>query len=299
MVAVLSLAGFLGGWWWALDLAANFRPHYVVALLVAGVALAIARRRRLAMGVLLVAVFNAAFVVPLYMDPPRSGPLTGESLRILSFNVEAGNKSYGAVVDYIRQTDPDVVFLHEATRLWVEALDRAALGYTITEGRSSDLIFSTLVLAPASARVESYGFTETEPRAIEVTLTLGGDREVVILGVHSLSPDTERRALLRDAQLSYAAGWAQRQDARVVVVGDFNASPWSRAFRSLVDEANLINSQRGFGIQASFPADRSPLLRVPIDHLLHSGGLLTVDRRLGPRLGSDHFPLLVDLAVTR
>jgi endonuclease/exonuclease/phosphatase (EEP) superfamily protein YafD len=38
-------------------------------------------------------------------------------------------------------------------------------------------------------------------------------------------------------------------------------------------------------------------MRVPIDHLVHSPVLEVTDRRLGPDLGSDHFPLLVDLQV--
>ena len=51
---------------------------------------------------------------------------------------------------------------------------------------------------------------------------------------------------------------------------------------------------------ATFPATGglwSLLLRVPIDHLVHTPDLVVVDRRLGPPLGPDHFPLVVDLAV--
>jgi endonuclease/exonuclease/phosphatase (EEP) superfamily protein YafD len=36
---------------------------------------------------------------------------------------------------------------------------------------------------------------------------------------------------------------------------------------------------------------------VPIDHLLHSEALVAYDRQLGPELGSDHLPLVVDLAI--
>jgi endonuclease/exonuclease/phosphatase (EEP) superfamily protein YafD len=63
----------------------------------------------------------------------------------------------------------------------------------------------------------------------------------------------------------------------------------------LEDSGGLRNSQIGFGLQPTFPASSIGVLRVPIDHLLHSQDLRVRDRRLGPALGSDHFSLIVDL----
>jgi endonuclease/exonuclease/phosphatase (EEP) superfamily protein YafD len=80
----------------------------------------------------------------------------------------------------------------------------------------------------------------------------------------------------------------------VVVTGDFNASTWSRGFSLVTGEASLVNSQRGFGVQASWPAGY-PLLSIPIDHLVHSRELTTVDRYLGESLGSDHLALFVEV----
>jgi endonuclease/exonuclease/phosphatase (EEP) superfamily protein YafD len=79
------------------------------------------------------------------------------------------------------------------------------------------------------------------------------------------------------------------------VVGDLNATPWSWPFRNLIEEGHLRNSQIGFGLQPTFSATSMAFLRVPIDHLAHSEALLVRERKLGPSLGSDHFPLLVDL----
>ena len=102
--------------------------------------------------------------------------------------------------------------------------------------------------------------------------------------------------MLRDAQIRFAAEWAEGRDGAVIVVGDLNATPWSWPF-GLLTEAGLRNSQVGFGLQASFPARSMFVFRVPIDHLLHSDDLMVRDRYLGPALGSDHFPLIVDLEL--
>jgi endonuclease/exonuclease/phosphatase (EEP) superfamily protein YafD len=189
-----------------------------------------------------------------------------------------------------------VVFLHEITRLWEDAATSAALGYEIYTVGQPGLIFSTMVLAPAGAEFESFGFATAEPRAVEVSFDVGNS-QIRVLGSHPLSPITAERAALRDAQLEWAADWAAGQAGPVVVTGDLNATQWSHAWRGLVAETDLRDSTRGFGLQPSFPMDGNPLIRVQIDHLLHSGALVTLDRHLGPRLGSDHAPLIVRLAV--
>lgn len=298
-LTLLSLSSFFGSWWWVLDLAANFRPQYTALLGGLGGLLVFGRWRRTGLMVLLGAVVNASVVAPLFVAPGPDGVVTGERIRVVSFNVRGDNHSFQAVADYLAEQRADVVFLHEATREWVEAPELRRLGYRIVAPQSPGLVFGTLVLAGPDDDVIGYGFAEGEPRSVEVVTSTEGGTTIRILGVHAVSPDSERRAGLRDAQLRFAAEWAAGRDDRVVVVGDFNATPWSYAFRRLQRIGGLENSQRGFGIQASFPATSNPLLRVPIDHLLYGRGLMVTGRRLGPPLGSDHFPLVVDLAVTR
>jgi endonuclease/exonuclease/phosphatase (EEP) superfamily protein YafD len=97
--------------------------------------------------------------------------------------------------------------------------------------------------------------------------------------------------------MTWAADWAAESTGPAVVTGDLNATQWSHVWRSFTSRSGFRDSTRGFGIQPSFPMDGNPLIRVQIDHLLHSSQLVTVDRRLGPRLGSDHAPVIVELAV--
>jgi len=291
-VAVLSLAAFFGSAWWVLDLVAAFRPQLVVGLTGAGVALAIGRWPRLAVLVLLVAVVNAVPIVPLFAGSQRGAE---RELRVLSFNVLAKNENYAEVVEFIRRSEADVVVLHEASEPWEDAVAAADLDYTIYKNRPSEDIFGSMVLAPADAVVESFGFRASDPRAASIELASG----VSLLAIHPLSPATPRRARLRDQQLAWAGDWVLAQQGPVIVVGDFNATPYSYPYRRLVKRTGLRDSVRGFGLELSFPARRSPLLQVSIDHLLYSADLTIVDRRLGPALGSDHNPLTVDLDLDR
>ena len=299
LIGLISLAGFFGRWFWVFDLATSFRPQFAALLLVGGVALLLRSWPRLGWAILTLGLVNLAYVAPLFwgkQDIPAASP----TMRVVSFNLQGQNELYGQVMEFLAEVNADVVFLHEANRLWErafsEALASGVLPYTQHRSRPDNLIFSTLMLTRDSpSEVISHGWAEREARAMEISISLGGT-EVTLLGIHPLAPTNARRAALRDAQFEFVASWAGKARGPTVVAGDFNATPWSHVFGPLT-ESGLRNSQRGFGLAPSFPVDGSFLTRVPIDHLLHSSHLAVADRWLGPDLGSDHFPLVVDLAL--
>lgn len=300
VLAAASIAAFAGGLVWWLDVLANFRAQYVVALVVLGTVLLLSPRwRRYGYVVLAAAVVNLAVVAPLYLGSPGTASGGVPPIRVVSFNLLSTNEEYNEVIEYIRSTDADLVLLHEASRPWEVALESAGLDYEIIRARSEDLIFGTLVLARDEIEATSFGFAATEPRAIDMDYRPDGwPVSLQILSVHPLAPTNEERAGLRNAQTGFAREWAVEQEGPRVVVGDFNSTPWSAPFRDLVRGADLSNSQIGYGLQPSFPADSLPLLRVPIDHLVHGSDIVVIDRRLGPSMGSDHFPLIVDLTYS-
>ncbi len=299
-LAAVSLAAFAGRWVWWLDVLANFRPQYVVSLVILGLIVLMSRWRRIAYGILTVAAINLVFVLPLYVGSPGVADPDLPSLRVMSFNLLSTNASYSDVIEYIRTVDPDLVLLHEASRPWEVAIEAANLDYQVIRPRSDSLIFGTLVMVRGEdVEAISYGFAEAQPRAVSIMYRPTGWPEgVSVLSTHPLAPTEKDRAQLRDAQLDFAATWAADQEDGFIVVGDFNATPWSWPFRNLMARAPLRNSQLGFGVQPSFPTSSTFLMRVPIDHLLHSDTLSVVDRRLGPAMGSDHFPLVVDLQLS-
>jgi endonuclease/exonuclease/phosphatase (EEP) superfamily protein YafD len=296
LLAAASLAAFAGRWVWWLDVMANFRAQYVVALVVLGFALLGPRWRKFGYGVLAAAAVNLAVVAPLYLGSPGPADPALPSIRVISFNLLSTNEDYAEVIEFIEVADADLVFLHEASRPWEIAIESAALGYEIVRPRAENLIFGTLVLARDEVDAVSYGFAATQPRAVALAYRPEGwPVPVHVLSTHPLAPTSQERAALRDAQLEFARDWAISAEGAYLVVGDLNATPWSAPFRRLLRGSGLGNSLIGFGLQPSFPAESSVLLRVPIDHLLHSEKMVVRDRRLGPDLGSDHFPLIVDL----
>jgi endonuclease/exonuclease/phosphatase (EEP) superfamily protein YafD len=300
VLAVMSLAAFLGRWVWWLDVVANFRAQFVILLALLGLIIVLSRWRKTGYAILAVAALNLFVVLPLFIGSPADAVAGADPLRVMSFNLLSTNESYSEVIEYIETVDPDLILLHEASRPWEVAMESADLGYEIVRPRSDDLIFGTLVLVRGEGvEAISYGFAAASARAVEVNFTPPEwPTPVSVLGTHPLAPTDRERAQLRDAQLGFAGEWASGQTGAFLVVGDFNSTPWSWPFRRLIDSGGLESSQNGFGLQPSFSAESNLLLRVPIDHLVHSPALQATERELGPALGSDHFPLLVDLQLT-
>ena len=78
------------------------------------------------------------------------------------------------------------------------------------------------------------------------------------------------------------------------VLGDLNITSCSPWFAELKDAGSLIDTRDGFGLQPSWPV-QSPLIVIPIDHVLVSRDFQILSRRIGEDIGSDHWPVVVDL----
>jgi endonuclease/exonuclease/phosphatase (EEP) superfamily protein YafD len=84
---------------------------------------------------------------------------------------------------------------------------------------------------------------------------------------------------------------------RLIVCGDFNTVSWSSQLTDFRRATHLTDVFRGDWHAYSWPS-WTPLLAVPLDHCLISGGLAVRERHFGPNIGSDHYPLVLDVAVT-
>lgn len=297
MLAVATTLGFLGDLWWGFDLLANLRPQYAGALLVATGVLAAARVWPVAALGAAAAAANVAVLVPLYLVSPAPAATGGDVLQVMGLNVKIHGADPAAVAEYLRGAEDDLVYLFATNPRWRDLLRAADIPYRVVVAQSPGVDLEIILLArddlAVTTLVHHWG-ESNRSSAVEATVELDG-APVVLLGMHPVSPVQPDRSQTRDGQLRLIARWAALQESPAVVVGDLNATPWSGPFRALLRDGDLENSQRGYGLQASWPAGLGPL-GLPIDHALHSPELTTVERWLGPSFGSPHRAVHVRLA---
>jgi len=293
LVAVATLLGFFGKLHWTLDLFSHFRVQYFqFCLVLIGIFLWMrSYKRALALG--LVAVLNYAFVLPFYFGGPSVS--NEQTARAMLMNLNAANGNAALVLDALEKFDPDLVLLEEVTPKWADKLE--SLGsdfpYQVSEPRGDCFGILFLSKVPLSnSRVISVG---AEVPVIITDVMLPRDKFTVI-GIHSPPPVGAVNSHARNEQLAALAGAVREQPYPVLLIGDLNTSPWSSHFTQLLRESGLLNSMKGFGFQPSWPAEAS-LLRIPIDHMLHSPEITVHQRGIGPKIGSDHLPLIIDFSV--
>lgn len=293
-VLAATLLSLLAGVSWLFDLLANFRSQYVWigALALAGLG---AQRLWPAFAVVGLAVlFNVVAVAPYWMgsigEPAGNGRLT-----ILHLNTQSGNPEKAAIVEFVRESDADIVFLAEVTPRLRELLDESSLPFTVVAGTPRSTPIGVAALArdgSVTGRLTNLGASEVP--AVLLDASIGGV-EVQILGFHTSSPGEEGRAADRNDQLAAAGTIVATRSTPMVLVGDLNATPWTPAFRELI-ATGLTDAQRGRGVAGSWPSGWGPLM-IPIDHVLHTGELTTTAFAFGPSVGSDHRSLRVELAL--
>jgi len=281
---------------WRLELLSHFRPHLAVAaallaLLVLATDLSLGLKLALCLAALVAAAVNLRSIVRAI---PKVRPVDGNArLRIAFANVLKSNTRYQPVIDWVRRERVDVFVVAEAVHGWPAALAvlRDELPFVAAWPRGDVMIFS---------RHKFLG----EPHYVATAnshLAVAALEGITVMGVHTASPETTARSLDRDAMIALVANKVSAWQGAVLVAGDFNATPWSPPILKLIARTGLA-----YGPDArsgTFPERLGPLslpwwLGIPID-LVMARGAAVITRRLGPRIGSDHWPVLADVQLGR
>jgi endonuclease/exonuclease/phosphatase (EEP) superfamily protein YafD len=298
----LALIGLAAAWamtWlpaWPFTLLEHFRVQYVVAgAVLLGAVLALRMRGWADVAAIATLVHGLPLAADLTRSP-RSGPAGGAEIRVLMLNVLTENRHVDQVRQLIADEKPDVVGLVEVDERWIAAVAPAVSDFPgrLEAPRRDNFGVALYARGPMTGAIERLG--SGLPCAVaEVAIR---DARLRVVLMHPVPPVDADAMSLQESQVAAVAERVRGLADPVLVMGDFNTTPWSRVFARLVETTGLCDSRAGFGIQASFPSDMA-VMRIPIDHLLASCAIGVRARRIGPRVGSDHLPVIVDLTIPR
>lgn len=292
IATALTFGSFAARAHWRFEQACHFRVQYFWSLLLAAVVLWAAKRPRIAALALIAAVVNFAAIVPIYW-PTQSTSQSGAKLRVISFNLFRDNPEHAAVAQFLRKQQADIILLMEVTHEWATAIRELRDDYPHQHlAPRADAFGIALLSRQPWNDIQTLDLAHNDLPTIVAHFQVD-DQPFTLVGTHPLPPGSSTLAKERNTQLAAVAKFAHEQSAPTILAGDLNVTDFSPYFHDLLTVSGLRDSRQGRGVQASWGP--FPGLEIAIDHCLVSPLVAVRSRRIGPHLGSDHRPVIIDL----
>lgn len=291
--------------YWGFDLLTHFYLQYAVLLLLAVIFIVLvakAKAKALALWLLpalVIVLFNLFPFLPTFSNSAQNTSESTEIIKALTLNLYYGNPNALNIATYLKQEDADLVLLTEIVPQTMQVL-KSELGtlYPHIQDSSRRGAFGIALLSKQPLDIaQTFNLRNSNMRSGQSIYAVVSGLHIV--GMHPLPPTAERYAQSRDYELaglqSFVEGLLQNDaDSQLLLLGDFNASPWSHPLESLFRDTPVKHGAIGHGIWPTWRMyGRGPiLLGAPIDHILISENIQTLSYKTQQVEGSDHSAII-------
>lgn len=226
------------------------------------------------------------------------------SFKMISSNVLMTNRNSAPLLSLIKQHQPDIVVTLESDQWWQDRLDVLET-HEYRIARPLDNLYGMHVYSrlPMSDIQINYLVEEGKPSmSANVEISPGVEVRLHIVHPAPPAPGENEESTERDVELlmlaEAIADKRERSDEheRIVVAGDLNDVAWSATTRLFRQQSGLLDPRIGRGLFNTFNA-RHWYARWPLDHVFVSRHFKVRNVQRLPDIGSDHFPLMVELAI--
>ncbi|TVQ76009.1 MAG: endonuclease/exonuclease/phosphatase family protein [Phycisphaeraceae bacterium] len=244
---------------------------------------------------------------------PSGGTADAAVVRVMTFNALARNPNIDEIYERIAESEADVITVIEAPHELIarirerggvpgrfEYWDAAEPGHWWNVVRLSRWPLSWAEVERDEKFRERRGSLAYQRSLI----VMHPEQPFLVTAVFPQSPRSRARWENGNAEIRLFGEILQECFAHtglpIVVCADVNGSPTGYRTRLIAEESGLLRSKPWWSISGTWPSVLPGFLRTPIDDVLVSSGIAVRDWKvLGWTAGSDHAPVLVELALPR
>lgn len=237
---------------------------------------------------------------------PRQEMSDVATVRVMTHNVFGMNYDMERVASVIREEDPDIVALQEyfpeQAGLGELLRDRYPYSVYCRGGKRANLgLYSKLPFDREMGAGDCPSNAQGTQRTAQIlaAFTLSDGTKFSLLTTHMDWPYPPER---QREQFDAAIESINTIEGPLVVVGDFNSTPWSYALKRFASETGLTRETRNLVTYPelfTLPGGLLPLERfLAIDHVFQRGVNVS-ELRLAAQTGSDHLPVVFTFNVNR
>ncbi|MFO0990899.1 MAG: endonuclease/exonuclease/phosphatase family protein [Hyphomicrobiales bacterium] len=288
-------AGRLGVLWIDFDVFAQFTLQFGIIALAGLIGFVLRRGRTLTTLVLIILGYIGVGLWPHIISynvvsEPSGLTEQGRVLKILSFNASLQNLDGEAVAKEVERHSPDIVVLIESGSEKRQVFERLRTSFPY-QVNCLEIAFCDMAVLAKFPIAESEGHVLWRGPPV-IRAIFGPElKGLSVFGVHSTRFPHQRSQLIQMVEL---AKYVDRSSGDHIVMGDFNATPYSRQLQTF---------QRNSGLNrlTFLPTWSSKLLQLPqidIDHIFVSEMLEPLGRAyIGGPAGSDHYPVIATVRM--
>lgn len=292
-LGIALLTSYLGALNWTFDLFSHFIFQYLILTIITLVVCAFIKKYKTILYFSPILALLTFSVFSIYFGGNKNIELQN-TVKISCINILSSNKNYKDVGAYIENESPDILILLEMNRLWETNLESSLLSFPnkLVINRTDNFGIAMYSKLPLSnIRKELIGTNDTPSITADFLID---NKKTTLLATHTLPPMGPEQFFKRNNQLEAITEFRKKIKNGFILVGDLNTSSYSYHFNKLLKESNLVDSRKGFGILSTWPT-WMPLAYTTLDHCLISKGIMVKSRDVGNQVGSDHFPINIEL----
>lgn len=220
-------------------------------------------------------------------------------IRVLIANVMMENRRHDLLIQLIQRADPDVILTVETDERWAGALDALNERYPYAVRHPQSNYYGIVLLSRLPLLEPRVEFVvQDDIPSVHTGIELPSGDVIYMHGLHPRPPEPirDQDSTPRDAELVLLGRALGKEDERpTLVAGDLNDVAWSATTRLFLRLSRLLDPRVGRGFFNSYSA-KSFFFRYPLDHIFHSRHFRLVRLERLTKVGSDHFPILVELS---
>jgi endonuclease/exonuclease/phosphatase (EEP) superfamily protein YafD len=287
---------------WAGFLVRVLQFHVGLLLLIIAFVAAFVRGKRLLLAAVPVVLFTLGPPLFSHLRPTRSPATASPALRVMSCNLLMVNNDTAPILREVLAADPDVLLLQEYTDEWHKAASAAlSAQYPYSSFVTRDDSFGVAIYSRLPFVGEVDNRLPLGRAGVEQTRAVvrASGRDVAVYNVHLLPP--RRLDYTIDSRLQFAELLETLAEEKLpyVVGGDFNLTNDTAQHHDLERiGARDAHDLAGRGRGSTWPVNTFfrylPGLR--LDHVYLGPGLTAVRTSTGTGRGSDHRPVITDVA---
>ena len=303
LTAIFSL-GTLSWKSYPLELLSNFRVYYLLLSGAIAIACFIYPTKGFWTKLILycslgLIAFNSVWIVPWYLPNSQQG--SGNSIRVLTFNINIQNNDWDEIAKSIRTIKPNIATVLESSIKAKEQLSQRLndlLPFVYRTSGGGITIFSQFPLVSPQSKTFNNGTILVTSLQVEQT-------RLKLIAAHPIAPVNPKFFNRRNGLLKEVTTYLlQQQKTLTIFLGDMNLTPWSPYYAQLILNTGLHNTRLGFGIEPSwiepatyihYPDWITTLVKSPIDHIFVSKSIKVSDCQTKKAANSDHRMLWSDL----